>query len=300
MTTQAGGVPTTAAQAAREIADITALLACPLCRAPLSIGPDWIRCESCDARYPIEDGVARLAILGGSESWGVQQSTEQSAAYQSEFEDVGSATDYNEQFRRKPLKLGVTGRERSLIRRFLKPLGRSQAILEIPCGGGRLTPGFADLADLVIEADVAIGQVEYGRAHAQLSTPNVWMTASAFHIPLRDRSVDGAVCVRLSHHLPTSAERERLFGELLRVSRRFVVVTFFDRHSLKNLTYRLRHPFRGGPPKLTMTRSEVEALARAGGGKLIAVAPLSRIGSGHRYALILKDASRPGSSRAPP
>ncbi len=274
-----------------ELADIAALLACPLCRAPLGIGPDWIRCESCDARYPIEDGVPRLAIFGGSESWGVQQTVEQSAAYQSEFEDVASATGYNEQFRRKPLKLGVTGRERRLIRRFLKPLGRSKAILEIPCGGGRLTPGFADLSDLVIEADVAIGQVAYGRAHSRLSTPCVWLTASAFHVPLRDASVDGAVCVRLSHHLPTSAERERLFGELLRVSRRFVVVTFFDRHSLKNLTYRLRHPFRGGPPKLTMTRAEVAALARAGGAKLAGVAPLSRIGSGHRYALLLKGGS---------
>ncbi len=270
------------------IAAIERLLACPHCRDPLSVGPDWIRCEGCDARYPIEDGVARLAIRGASESWGVAQSAEQSTAYQSEFEDAASAADYNEQFRRKPLKLGVTGRERRLILRFLKPLGRSQAVLEIPCGGGRLTPGFADLAHLVIEADIAIGQLEYGRAHSRLSVPCVWMTASAFHIPLRDRSVDGAVCIRLSHHLPTSAERERLFGELLRVSRRFVVVTFFDRHSLKNLTYRLRHPFRGGPPKLTMTRSEVAALARAGGARLARVAPLSRIGSGHRYALLLK------------
>lgn len=287
MATQAGGA-TTAARYTGGIADIAALLACPLCRSPLGIGPDWIRCESCDARYPIEDGVPRLEILGGSESWGLQQAAEQGSAYQSEFEDLASATDYNEQFRRKPLKLGVTGRERRLIRRFLKPLGRSNAILEIPCGGGRLTPGYADLAELVIGADVAIGQIAYGRAHSRLSTPCVWLTASAFHIPLRDRSVDGTVCIRLTHHLPTSAERERLFGELLRVSRRFVVVTFFDRYSLKNLTYRLRHPFRGGPPKLTMTRGEVAALARAGGAKLARVAPLSRIGSGHRYALLLK------------
>lgn len=283
---------TTAVRGGAGIAAIEQRLACPNCGDPMSAGPDWIRCEGCDARYPIEDGVPRLAITGASESWGVPQAAEQSTAYQSEFEDVASAADYNEQFRRKPLKLGVTGRERSLIRRFLKPLGRSTAILEIPCGGGRLTPGFADLADLVIEADVAIGQISYGRAHSRVSTPCVWMTASAFHIPLRDRSVDGAVCVRLSHHLPTSAERERLFGELLRVSRRFVIVTFFDRHSLKNLTYRLRHPFRGGPPKLTMTRAEVAALARAGGAKLAKVAPLSRIGSGHRYALLLKSGAQ--------
>jgi SAM-dependent methyltransferase len=161
-------------------------------------------------------------------------------------------------------------------------------ILEIPCGGGRLTHAFADAADLVIEADIAIGQLRYGRQASKPGVPRVWMTASAFHIPLRDGSVDGSVCVRLSHHLPTPAERERLVAELLRVSRRFVIVTYFDRHSLKHLTWRLRHPFRRGPRKPALTAGEVAALARDHGAALAATAPLARFGSGHRYALLLK------------
>jgi SAM-dependent methyltransferase len=170
----------------------------------------------------------------------------------------------------------------------MRRVGRSQAILEIPCGGGRLTHAFADTTDLVIEADIAIGQVHFGRRASKLDVSRVWMTASAFHVPLRDHSVDGVVCVRLSHHLPTPAERERLFFELLRVSRRFVVVTYFDRHSLKHLTWRLRHPFSRKPRKPAITAAEVAALARAHGARLAATAPLSRIGSGHRYALLLK------------
>lgn len=47
--------------------------------------------------------------------------------------------------------------------------------------------------------------------------------------PLRDGSVDGTVCVRLSHRLPTAAERERLLTELLRVSRRFVIMKMYRR-----------------------------------------------------------------------
>ncbi len=172
-------------------------------------------------------------------------------------------------------------------------MGRSRAILEIPCGGGRLTPAFADSTELVIEADIAIGQVLYGRHASQVGVPAVWMTASAFHIPLRDRSVDGVVCVRLSHHLPTAPECERLFAELLRVASRFVIVTYFDRHSLKHLTWRLRHPFSRKARKPALTATEVAALARAHGGRLVSTAPLSRFGSGHRYALLVKD---PGSS----
>jgi SAM-dependent methyltransferase len=271
------------------IAVIERLLACPECRDPLSVGPDWIRCEGCDARYPIQHGVALLAVRGGSETWGTPQAAAQGTAYQDEFQDLAPAAAYNLQFRRRPLKLWVTPRESFLIRRFIRRVGRSRAILEIPCGGGRLTPAFADATDLVIEADIALGQVRYGMQESKVGVPRAWMTASAFHVPLRDGSVDGAVCVRLSHHLPTPAERERLFAELLRVSRRFVIVTFFDRHSLKHLTWRLRHPFSRKPRKPALTASEVAALARAHGGRLAATAPLARFGSGHRYALILKE-----------
>lgn len=277
------------------IADIQHLLACPVCRDPLSVGPDWIRCEGCDARYPVEDGIALLALRGGSETWGVAPTGEQGTDYQDEFQDIARAADYNLQFRRRPLKLGVTPRESALIRRCIRKVGRSRAILEIPCGGGRLTPAFADSTELVIEADVAIGQVRYGRKASQAQAQRVWMTASAFHIPLRDASVDGVVCVRLSHHLPTAAERERLFAEVLRVSRRFAIVTYFDRHSLKHLTWRLRHPFSRKARKPALSRSEVAALAAAHGARLVSSEPLSRFGSGHRYALLVRDA---GSSPA--
>ena len=207
------------------ISSVEKLLACPNCRDPLSIGPDWIHCEGCDARYALQDGIALLALRGGSETWGAPQDSEQGTAYQEEFQDIDRAAAYTLQFRRKPLKLCVTPRESHLIRRYLRRVGHSRAILEIPCGGGRLTPALAGSTDLVIEADVAVGQVRYGRQASRVAVPRVWMTASAFHIPLRDGSVDGAVCVRLSHHLPTAAERERLFAELLRVSRRFAIVT---------------------------------------------------------------------------
>lgn len=271
------------------LARAAGLLACPECRAPLGVDPDWIRCESCDARFPIEDGVPRLALHGTSETWGEPQAARQSGAYQSEFRQLEPAAAYNRQFQRRILKLGVTPRETALIRRYLRRAGPSSVLLELPCGGGRLTPALADFTDFIVAADIAPGQIEYGRRHSKIAVPRVWITASAFHIPLRDSSVDGAVCVRLLHHLPTESERERLFAELMRVSRRFVILTYFDRHSLKYLTWRLRHPFSRKPRKPASTRGEVAALARRFGARLVKATPLSVIGSGHRYAFLVKD-----------
>jgi ubiquinone/menaquinone biosynthesis C-methylase UbiE len=286
---QAGMTATGAPRRANGIAAIQQLLACPACSGTLATEGDALRCAGCGARYGMDDGIALLAMRGASGTWGAPGETETSEAYQSEYQTVERAAAYNHGYQRKVHKRFGTRHEWRLIRRHLESVGHSRVILELPCGGGRITPAFADQADFIIEADIAIGQIRYGRATSTLTTPRAWMTASAFHIPLRDDSVDGAICIRLAHHLPTPAERERLFRELMRVSKRFVIVTFFDHHSLKNLTRRLRHPFNRKPPKMTMTVDRVAELARQLGGRLVAAPPLNRIASGHRFALIVKD-----------
>jgi len=271
------------------IAAIQDLLACPVCSGALRVEADALRCSGCGARYAIDDGIALLALRGSADTWGDGQQPETSEAYQAEYQTVERAAAYNHGYQRKVHKRMGTRQEWRLIRRHVDKVGRSRVILELPCGGGRITPSFADATDFIIESDIAIGQIRYARATSTLTTPRAWMTASAFHIPLRDASVDGTVCIRLAHHLPTPAERERLFKELMRVSKRFVIVTFFDHHSLKNLTRRMRHPFDKKPPKMTMTTDRVGELARELGGRLVAAPPLNRIASGHRFALIVKD-----------
>jgi ubiquinone/menaquinone biosynthesis C-methylase UbiE/uncharacterized protein YbaR (Trm112 family) len=280
------------AQGTNGLAAIAELLSCPICRAALAIEPNSLRCNGCGARFGMEDGVPMLAVQGTSETWGAPQQVEQSTAYQGEYQIVEKAAAYNLHYQQRVLKRLTTRREYALIARHMRAVGHSRVILELPCGGGRMTPAFAGSTDFVIEADIAIGQIQYGRATSTLATPRAWMTASAFHIPLRDDSVDGTVCIRLAHHLPTPAERDRLFQELMRVSRHFVIVTYFDTNSLKNLTHRMRHPFRNKPPKLTMTTARVTELARELGGRLVAAPALNLISSGHRYALIVKDGKR--------
>jgi len=265
------------------------LLACPACRRLLANNPDYFECPGCNRRFAIQDGVPLLAVHGTSETWGEPQAQVQSTAYQAEYERLERAATYNLEYRRQALKRSSTRREFQLLRRHMKAVGPCGTLLDLPCGGGRLTPAFADQADLVIEADIAIGQILFSRSESATKTPRLWMTASAFHIPLQDSAVDGTICVRLSHHLPTPSERHRLLEELLRVSRRFVIVTYFDHYSLKNWLRRLRRPFNRKDPKLTMTTAEVASIARRAGARLVSAPPLSRIGSGHRYALIVKD-----------
>jgi ubiquinone/menaquinone biosynthesis C-methylase UbiE len=288
-------LPAAAAGAARRpegIAAVAELLACPACAGALTLEGEALRCAGCGARYGMDDGVALLAVRGSAGTWGAPQAEATSEPYQAEYQTIERAAAYNHGYQRKFHKRMGTRHEWRLIRRHLDRVGHSRVILELPCGGGRITPAFAEAADFIVEADIAIGQIRYGRATSTVAAPRAWMTASAFHVPLRDASVDGAICIRLAHHLPTPAERERLFKELMRVSRRFVIVTFFDHYSLKNLTRRLRHPFNRKPPKLTMTVEQVARLARESGWRLASAPPLNRIASGHRFALLLRDGAQ--------
>lgn len=74
--------------------------------------------------------------------------------------------------------------------------------------------------------------------------------------------------------------------ELLRVSRGFVLMTFFDRDSIKNRLRRARGVMVRNKPKMTMKVSRVRELAAESGFNLVDAPHLSRIFSGHRYALM--------------
>jgi len=272
-----------------ELASLQGLLACPQCHGELQCGEDAVRCSHCHALYPIQDGIALFAQFDTIDVNNKKPADQTSKAYQQNYQKDQRAAAYNAKYRDRWTKRMSTWREFALLDRMLRNQGQSKVLLDLPCGGGRLSPSMARYTDLLIEADVALGQLRYGRAHGRVSTRQVWMSASGFRIPLRDASIDGTVCVRLTHHLPTEAERERLVRELLRVSKRFLIVTFFDYYSPKNTLRRLRRPFNRKPPKSTMKVAELQRLAQECGATLVECPALFLIGSGHRYALMVKD-----------
>ena len=90
-----------------------------------------------------------------------------------------------------------------------------------PCGAGRLSgllPGDVTQLDRDLDMVRAIGP---GR-------PRV--CGSLHRLPFADGAFDGALCMRLLHHIGSSAERRHILSELRRVTTGPVVVSFF--HSI--------------------------------------------------------------------
>ena len=277
-------MPDVSAPVPSGVRPILDLLACPWCRSPVAEGAGGLRCTRCPALVPAREGILDLARRGTAETWGSAESEASSQHYQAQYTDPGLADAYNRDYAVRPLKRMSTMRERRLIGRLLGSQGKVGTLLELPCGGGRLSPSFAPWTGLLIQADTGWGQLVHASRSAPLPVPRVVMAASGFHIPVRDASLDGVACVRLNHHLPTAEERRRLLEELLRVAKRYVLMTFFDHRSVKN---RLRM-FRGQPSKLTMTTEEVAGIAREHGAEVVAAPMISWLNSGHRYALMVR------------
>jgi SAM-dependent methyltransferase/uncharacterized protein YbaR (Trm112 family) len=268
----------------QDLASLEPLLACPACRGTVRCSDDAVVCLACQARFPVEGGIPLFARIGSPADTEKQQPGETSEAYQRRYQQDERAAQYNAMYRDSWAKTLSTRREARLLDSLLESQGHCRTLLDLPCGGGRVSAPLARHTDLLLEADIGLGQVRYARQHGRVPTTQIWMTASGFEIPLQDSAVDGTVCVRLNHHLPTAVERERLVRELLRVSRQFVIMTFFDYDSLKNRLRRVR----GKRPKLTMRVDELRALAQSCGAALVTCPALFVVGSGHRYALMVK------------
>ena len=260
------------------------ILVCPVCRSELQIKQHDITCTNCSRVYPMHESIPQFAIYKNDQAVLKEAAEISKISYEQRYEDFEKARNYNLKYDRKLLKRLSTRREYQILQRLLGQQKRFATLLEIPCGGGRISPQLENATDMLIQADVGLGQILFGMTKESLKIPQIRMTASAFHIPLRDNSVDAAVCIRLSHHLPAPEQREDLLTELLRVARHYVVMTFFDYHSIKNILRRLRK----SKPKLTMTFSQVSSIAALHGAKLVACPWLSIINSGHRYALMVK------------
>ena len=123
---------------------------------------------------------------------------------------------------RSPLRALSSLKETRLVARALADAGVTGPVLDCPCGAGRLLPALRRRASRVVAADVSPAMVRRARDGAG------FLVASAFALPFADRSFDAAVCHRLLHHLPDAADRARVLGELARVARRAVVVSFSD------------------------------------------------------------------------
>ena len=262
---------------------LASILVCPQCHGELLANPQHWECVKCGTAFPVYQGVVHFATPV-SDQPAENRDVAFRQRYEWQYQAEGDAEQYAKSFKEKPRKRQRTRRELAIMECLLAGRKDCEFILDIPCGGGRLSGPLAACARVLAEADIAPAQLKLALAHNLGNQTGI--IASALTLPIRDMAVDGAVCARLSHHLPDPGERKNLLNELLRVSSQFVIFSFTDRSSIQSFGRKLRGKALN---PCAMAVDDVVASAAEQGFRLDRVMTVSNIGPRHRYALLVRN-----------
>lgn len=202
------------------------------------------------------------------------------------YKSYEGAASFNVKYDREWHKRVCTKREYDVIQKcFQLTGGGHDLILDLPSGAGRLFKAFQPFGKRYVEMDLSHEMLKFARQNLAEWKPSLGV-GSAFRMPLKDQCVDVAFSARLFHHVPDQKERHQYIRELCRVAKKNVIMTFFHTWSLKNILRRIRAPFNGKKAKVTMTTDELREVAKSVGWEVVTTIPLSRIASGHHYAIL--------------
>jgi ubiquinone/menaquinone biosynthesis C-methylase UbiE len=158
----------------------------------------------------------------------------------------------------------------------LKRLGvaPNAVVLDVPAGTGRLTSSTIDAGYRAIGMDVSSAMLREGFTTHQLDSAQEFLGAASGdieNIPLRGRSVDAVLSLRLMGHLPP-ATKEQAIREILRVTRVGAVVMFSRRTAFLRLKRQMFWRLgvrRAADRWYDETDTEIRALIIRAGGEVL-------------------------------
>jgi SAM-dependent methyltransferase len=212
--------------------------------------------------------------------------------YRSRLQDTARAQDYAFRFERGPRRK-IDQLEQRAVRALLAKMPECRTVLDVPCGAGRFLPNLSANQRQVIEMDQAAEVIEFAQNRAQdLGLKAQFLQGDAAMTGLPNTSVDLVFCNRLLHHIVSANERAVFLREFHRVSKRYLLISFFDYRSFQALRVffkrlRGRNPDYTGQPTLTEFCEEV---ARSG-FEVKEVMPTGAIWVAEKYLLAEKKSS---------
>jgi len=214
------------------------------------------------------------------------------------YNSAEGADDYLGKFKRRWTERLNDRNEQKVLRALIRSAGIRKVpgfALDLPCGYGRLYPFARQISDRVVEGDWSFPllQAARGRESADGSVGSAfgYVRGTALGLPFRDWAFDFVLSVRLCHHIREHDERVRYVREILRVSGRWVIFTYFDETSIKNRIRDFNRRWSGKRPKWTLHPDEVARVAREQGFEVVRAVWLARFFSGHRYVVLRRVAS---------
>lgn len=161
------------------------------------------------------------------------------------------------------------------------------SVLDIPCGYGRLFPLYTCLDMDFIGVDLNLGMLQLATQYDHPNSRGRILHGSIFDLPFADESFDAVLCIRLLHHQFHHAERQRLLSELARISRRYVVLSYYQFDWLHACSCLLRWRNKRRVPTI-LSETDLDILARANGLERLSTCALLRYGHMQTFSILEK------------
>lgn len=172
------------------------------------------------------------------------------------------AVEYYESKRYKTsLQKRVDRRERAVLAELIeRHAGRGGTALDVPCGYGRIIPVLRALDYTLVLSDISDDMVNFVKDRDDLGPGARALQGDLLKgLPLADGEVDLACSIRLFQHLHTPEWRVAALKELARISKRWIILTFYDAGSAHWYSKRLISGLRKRPVRVKMIQREVFA-----------------------------------------
>jgi len=164
-------------------------------------------------------------------------------SYKKEFyRDAAVAAHYDRRRFATPKRQRRNVRKWRAIARALAETGGIERVLDLPCGTGRFTSHLARAGFTVVGSDISLQMMhEAQRAPVEAGTGRIagYVDADAEALPFASSAVDCVVSIRFMFHVDP-VTRRRILREMGRVSRRWLIVDYRHRYTVRWLLYRLR------------------------------------------------------------
>jgi ubiquinone/menaquinone biosynthesis C-methylase UbiE len=131
--------------------------------------------------------------------------------------------------------------EMRLIDRAFAGIPLESRVLDVPCGGGRVTVHLAKRGYRMSAGDLSDAMLEIARESTTKAGCSCEVARQDVErLSFSDRAFDAIISFRLFHHFPNREIRERVVKELCRVSKRWVALSYFSPASVTSVHRRLR------------------------------------------------------------
>jgi ubiquinone/menaquinone biosynthesis C-methylase UbiE len=141
--------------------------------------------------------------------------------------------------KRKP---GKHRAEMRLIDKAFAHIPKTHRVLDVPCGGGRVTVHLSQKGYRMSSADLSENMIEIARKAVGAVTVE---KQDVERLTYADKSFDTIMSFRLFHHFPNPEIRQRVITELCRVAKDHVVLSYFSPVSWTSMKRKIRAA-RGG------------------------------------------------------